>query len=148
MKKFNISPTQALEQIRESRPIVEPNEGFMQQLELYHRMLMTDDVEASPVYQRWMYQKEVRLSTECGQAPEAEKIRFEDEHVKADSSESPDVEYRCRKCRYVENPLVSAYQLCIAQWWLGRLGSPVTRVPLTRAMEQTSTGNIGVCNSS
>ncbi|KAF2672650.1 dual specificity protein phosphatase 12 [Microthyrium microscopicum] len=100
MQKFQISPTEALEQIRQVRPIVEPNEGFMQQLDMYHRMQMTEDVESSPVYQRWMYQREVQLSSDCGQAPDADKIRFEDEHVSASSSSEPvDSEYRCRKCR-------------------------------------------------
>jgi dual specificity phosphatase 12 len=99
MQKFKISPVEAVEQIRQSRPIVEPNDGFMQQLELYHQMEMTSDVDSSPVYQRWLYQREVQLSSECGQAPDADRIRFEDEHVQ---DEVPaESELRCRKCRYV-----------------------------------------------
>lgn len=108
MHKYNISPSEAIAQIRESRPIAEPNEGFMRQLELYHQMEMPVDVEGSPIYKRWLYQREVRLSSECGQAPDADKIRFEDEHVEAKSEkESAEKELRCKKCRYELFPCVS-----------------------------------------
>lgn len=98
MQKYHISPQEALSQIRQSRPLCDPNEGFMQQLELYHSMQMPQNVEDSPAYQRWMYQREVELSRACGQAPEADKIRFEDEHISGKGD--ADLELRCRKCRY------------------------------------------------
>jgi dual specificity phosphatase 12 len=97
MYKFSISPNEALERIRQARPLVEPNEGFMQQLEMYHRMNMTLNFEESPIYQRWMYQREVQSSLDCGKAPDAENIRFEDEHVSSD--EISEAEFKCRKCR-------------------------------------------------
>jgi len=105
MHKYNISPSEAVAQIRESRPFAEPNEGFMQQLELYHQMNMPIDIEKSPVYQRWLYQREVRLSNECGQAPDADKIRFEDEHVEVKGeADLAEKELRCKKCRYDLSP--------------------------------------------
>lgn len=97
MQRYGITPGQALAQIRETRPFCEPNDGFMKQLELYHRMAETEDIEGSPVYQRWLYQREVEMSRACGQAPEAEKIRFEDEHETQGTS---DFELKCKKCRY------------------------------------------------
>ena len=108
MQRYGITPGQALAQIRETRPFCEPNDGFMKQLELYHRMAETDDIEQSPVYQRWLYQREIEMSRACGQAPEAEKIRFEDEH---ESQGTADFELKCKKCRYVcldEDPLSSS----------------------------------------
>lgn len=69
----------------------------MSQLELYHRMGTPENVEETPAYQRWLYQREIELSRACGQAPEAEKIRFEDEH--AQGAGSADFELRCKKCR-------------------------------------------------
>jgi len=60
-------------------------------------MAETDDIEGSPVYQRWLYQREIEMSRACGQAPEAEKIRFEDEH---ESQGTSDFELKCKKCRY------------------------------------------------
>lgn len=97
MQRYGVTPDEALSQIRESRPLCEPNEGFWKQLELYHQMATPDNVEETPAYQRWLYQREVELSRACGQAPEAEKIRFEDEHVQ--DGASADFELRCRKCR-------------------------------------------------
>ena len=98
MQKYRITPQQALEQLRESRPLCEPNDGFMQQLELYHRMLAPGNVEDHPVYQRWLYQRAVELSRACGQAPDADQIRFEDEHASNQPHQS-EFELRCRKCR-------------------------------------------------
>lgn len=96
MQKHNINAAQALAFLRQARPICEPNAGFMKQLELYGEMQMPENVEETPAYQRWMYQREIELSRACGQAPEAEKIRFEDEHV----VDGPvKFELRCRKCR-------------------------------------------------
>ena len=99
MQRYGITAEQALSQIRETRPFCEPNDGFMKQLQLYYEMTMPVDVDQSPGYQRWLYQREVELSRACGIAPEAEKIRFEDEHETA--IPTADFELRCRKCRYV-----------------------------------------------
>lgn len=96
--KYGVSPQQALERIRQSRPFVEPNDGFMQQLELYYEMEAPENVEDTPQYQRWMYQREVELSRQCGMAPDADKIRFEDEHTLWGGKEEA-LELRCRKCR-------------------------------------------------
>ena len=98
MQEHNLSPSKALSNLRQARSICEPNEGFIKQLELYGEMQTPEDVEQTPAYQRWVYQREIELSRACGQAPEAEKIRFEDEHVDDQSSA---FELRCRKCRCV-----------------------------------------------
>jgi len=72
----------------------------MQQLEMYYNMNAAINVEDLPIYQRWMYQREVRMSSECGQAPDADKIRFEDEHVAQDEEGSfAGEEFKCKKCR-------------------------------------------------
>ncbi len=97
MQRYGITPMEALSQIREARPFCEPNDGFMKQLELYHSMATPENVEETPAYQRWLYEREVEMSRACGQAPEAEKIRFEDEHDTGASE--VDFELRCRKCR-------------------------------------------------
>ncbi|KAK5114968.1 hypothetical protein LTR85_010006 [Meristemomyces frigidus] len=97
MRHYGITPDQALSQIRESRPLCEPNEAFWKQLELYHQLATPENVEETPAYQRWLYQREIELSRACGQAPEVEKIRFEDEHAQAE--QTSDFELRCRKCR-------------------------------------------------
>lgn len=96
MQEHNISATEALSHLRQARSICEPNDGFMKQLELYGEMHTPENVEQSPAYQRWVYQREIELSRACGQAPEADKIRFEDEHV---TDQNSGFELRCRKCR-------------------------------------------------
>ncbi|KAK8204167.1 protein-tyrosine phosphatase-like protein [Phyllosticta paracitricarpa] len=105
MHKHHITPHEALDQVRQARALCEPNEGFMKQLEIYHAMGTPDDVQASPAYQRWLYQREVELSRACGTAPEADKIRFEDEHAndslqqQQQQQQQAALELRCRKCR-------------------------------------------------
>ncbi|KAI8934006.1 hypothetical protein NX059_008775 [Plenodomus lindquistii] len=105
MQKHNIKPSEALSHVRQARSICEPNHGFMTQLELYGDMQTPENIEETPAYQRWVYQREIELSRACGQAPEADKIRFEDEHV---TDQGSGFELRCRKCR---RPLATSQYL-------------------------------------
>ncbi|KAJ5339198.1 Dual specificity phosphatase [Penicillium brevicompactum] len=96
-----LTPQSALALVRESRPLCEPNDGFMQQLEVYHEMGCPDDVTDQPAYKRWLYRREVEDSVACGRAPELKSVRFEDEQpMRSQDATGPVVEYRCRKCRY------------------------------------------------
>ena len=101
---------QALQWVRETRPVAEPNDGFMRQLELWWDMgcpAGSDDaVEKEPAYQRWLYKREVEDAARIGRAPDW--IRFEDEETRAAvaKSGSPgnggvDTDLRCKKCRRV-----------------------------------------------
>ena len=55
MHKYHVSRDEALSQLREGRPVCGPNDGFMEQLQVYHRMLQaTDDDDAESIYQRWL----------------------------------------------------------------------------------------------
>lgn len=95
--RYGISPIEALMRIRASRPLAEPNDGFMDQLNLWDEMGAPEDLDQVPAYQRWLYLQEVKLSRACGQPPEADKIRFEDEH--SQGSGVAEFDLRCRKCR-------------------------------------------------
>lgn len=98
-----VDPESALEVIRKTRVIAEPNEGFMKQLWLYHGMGCPDDVTNDPTYLRWKSHRQIELSAACGKAPEMDVVRFEDE-LQLDSSGADGgllTEIRCRKCRYV-----------------------------------------------
>lgn len=115
MSQFHMSPIEALAQLRESRGVCEPNEGFMRQLELYHQMNTPVDVESDPAYQRWIYQRELDVARAAKVAPDADKIRFKDEHMsegtRGDTAEAAQItaaglsaapqvfEMKCRKCR-------------------------------------------------
>ncbi len=65
----SLNPKSALALIRSSRPFVEPNPGFMSQLALYHSMLCPTSLDDHPVYQRWLYSREVDTSRLRRQAP-------------------------------------------------------------------------------
>src|SRR5450432_2686987 len=93
----------ALSLIRETRPMAEPNPGFMAQLELYQAMGYPEDIDSHPMYQRWLYKQEVEMSLSIGRAPD--RLRFEDEEEeevgKGESMTEGEKqkELRCRKCR-------------------------------------------------
>lgn len=67
----SLNPKSALALIRSSRPFVEPNSGFMSQLALYHSMLCPTSLDEHPVYQRWLYNRDVDASRARRQAPES-----------------------------------------------------------------------------
>ena len=106
MKKLRISPEEGLELLRRSRSLCDPNDGFKEQLRIYHRMEMADDVEAHPIYQRWMYETKVKQSISNGEAPGLDYIVFEDEKedeaeykLQEDGDKNYAYDIRCRKCR-------------------------------------------------
>ncbi|DAA74631.1 TPA_exp: hypothetical protein A8136_3169 [Trichophyton benhamiae CBS 112371] len=80
-----LTPREALDLIRRTRPLCEPNDGFMEQLELYHQMGCPDNVVDHPVYQRWLYQRAVQDSVACGKGPELNEIHFEDQGISNNS---------------------------------------------------------------
>ncbi|KAH7148294.1 protein-tyrosine phosphatase-like protein [Dactylonectria macrodidyma] len=85
----------ALTFVRRSRPMAEPNPGFMDQLALWWEMGCPEDVETHPVYQRWAYHREVEENLAVGQAPT--RLRFEDEE--AQPHDESGLSLRCKKCR-------------------------------------------------
>ncbi|KAJ4407808.1 tyrosine protein phosphatase yvh1 [Gnomoniopsis sp. IMI 355080] len=102
----------ALDWVRKTRSIAEPNPGFMKQLEMWVMMgrpADTDDaVEHNGTYQRWLWEREVEESAKIGRKPDW--LRFEDEAAaedgqgKRDSQQddgNADKELRCKKCRRV-----------------------------------------------
>lgn len=99
----SLTPESALAVLRECRPLCEPNEGFMEQLSIYHQMGCPDDVTDHPLYNRWLYHREVEESVACGRAPEMNAVLFEDEQQRKTEEEADDetVEIKCRKCRLV-----------------------------------------------
>ncbi|KAJ5259012.1 hypothetical protein N7505_000487 [Penicillium chrysogenum] len=95
-----LTPQSALALLQQSRPLCEPNDGFMEQLNLYHEMGCPDDVTDHPVYKRWLYRRDVEGSVACGRAPELKSVRFEDEQpVQSQGATGRTVEIKCRKCR-------------------------------------------------
>ena len=99
-----LDPDSALSLIRQTRPLCEPNEGFMEQLRLYYEMGCPEVLDEDPRYQRWLYKQTLQENLEIGRAPELESILFEDEiqanRVDRNSSEvTKEINIKCRKCR-------------------------------------------------
>ncbi|KAJ5081583.1 hypothetical protein NUU61_009847 [Penicillium alfredii] len=95
-----LTPQSALASLKECRPMCEPNDGFIEQLSVYHEMGCPDDVTEHPLYQRWLYRREVEESVACGRAPEMKSVRFEDEQpLRPQEDSGRTVEVKCRKCR-------------------------------------------------
>lgn len=98
----------ALDWVRKTREIAEPNPGFMKQLEMWVRMGRPADaddaVERHGTYQRWVWDREVEESAKIGKKPDW--IRFEDEiedprETAVSGQNEPHKELRCKKCRRV-----------------------------------------------
>ncbi|RFU81681.1 tyrosine phosphatase [Trichoderma arundinaceum] len=105
----------ALALIKKTRPLADPNDGFMAQLDLWWEMgcPADGDIESQPIYQRWLYQRAAKESLAVGQAPS--QLFFEDEAAaqtsqrhagsssSAASSAGPaaDTKLRCKKCRRI-----------------------------------------------
>jgi dual specificity phosphatase 12 len=103
---------QALKWVRETRPVAEPNDGFMRQLEMWCELgcpADSDDaVERHTIYQRWLYRREVEDAARIGRAPDW--IRFEDEEQASEEADAGsqggggnvnEMALRCKKCRRV-----------------------------------------------
>ncbi|KAF3765345.1 hypothetical protein M406DRAFT_37646 [Cryphonectria parasitica EP155] len=98
----------ALDWVRKTREIAEPNPGFMKQLELWVQMGMPagsdDAVERHGTYQRWLWEREVEESAKIGKKPDW--IIFEDEtEAPKDKGQAEGgglaKDLRCKKCRRV-----------------------------------------------
>ncbi|KAI9155524.1 tyrosine- phosphatase yvh1 [Paramyrothecium foliicola] len=87
----------ALTFIQRTRPMAEPNPGFMEQLGLWWAMGCPDDVESHPIYQRWAYKREIDEHLAVGQAPS--RLRFEDEEMRQKPGNDGGLSLRCKKCR-------------------------------------------------
>ncbi|KAG6136409.1 hypothetical protein E4U22_003786 [Claviceps purpurea] len=110
----------ALALVRQTRPMAEPNDGFMEQLALWWEMGCPADIDSDndnsnslekhPLYQRWVYKREVEEHIAVGQAPS--RLRFEDEdpsavavrraeasHRNDSDADTAEITLRCKKCR-------------------------------------------------
>lgn len=93
MRARRLWPAGALALIRRTRAFVAPNPGFLEQLELYHRVQCAAALEAQPAYRQWEYRQELELRTISGLAPRRVYYRALEDGAEA--------LLRCRKCRRV-----------------------------------------------
>jgi len=72
----------ALALLREARPQVEPNSGFMKQLRMYEAMgcpTTQEQLESHKTYRRWMNSRNIMDALSSNRAPEMADISFRDE---------------------------------------------------------------------
>lgn len=72
----------ALQLVREGRPQIEPNSGFIKQLRMYEAMgcpTTSEQLESHKIYRRWMNSRQVMDALSGNRAPEMEHISFRDE---------------------------------------------------------------------
>lgn len=101
----------ALNWVRQTRGMAEPNDGFVRQLEMWWEMgcpAGSDDAVARDrVYRRWAYGREVEEAGKLGMAPE--RLMFQDEEEGRSGADGrvralpsgAGLELRCKKCRRV-----------------------------------------------
>ena len=55
MKKLSLDPKRALEMVQKHRPLCAPNDGFKEQLDVYHRILQApSEEERGKIYGYWL----------------------------------------------------------------------------------------------
>ncbi|KAK6354839.1 tyrosine protein phosphatase yvh1 [Orbilia brochopaga] len=93
--KKQIPSEAALDIIRETRPVICPNIGFREQLELYYANLdqAIKNLGDVPAYQRFLYRKEVEISRMADKAPTI--TYYTQDKVEGESVES----LKCKMCR-------------------------------------------------
>lgn len=75
MRRFGYGRDEALRQVCEGRPVCSPNPGFMEQLDVYGKMLAKDsEVEREAVYQGWLRHRFQGFSYEWDARAEKAKL--------------------------------------------------------------------------
>ncbi|XP_067330231.1 dual specificity protein phosphatase 12 isoform X2 [Channa argus] len=92
MKRYQMGFSEAYQRLKSIKPDVEVNRGFEEQLCLYETMKCEVDT-SSPLY------KQYRLSKLAEKYPELQQVPRELFAVDPAHCSSPEVSYRCRKCR-------------------------------------------------
>ncbi|CAG9533426.1 unnamed protein product [Cercopithifilaria johnstoni] len=95
MQKLQCSSAKAVEYIQRIRPIALPNDGFMQQLQIFESCHFIADVQVisqCSLYKNWL----LDISS-----ADASSARFSVDKNSPDLIGSMNVEHRCRKCRKI-----------------------------------------------
>lgn len=88
-----LSVESALALLREGRPRVEPNEGFIKQLRMYVEMgcpTTQRELETHKIYRRWMNSRNVMDALSVNRAPELDHITWRDEEADEGDDEDPE----------------------------------------------------------
>lgn len=95
MKKYNLTPDQAIHAIQRKRSTVQPNENFREQLDLYYE-LDCQLGDKTPVYRQWLLQHSLKSD------PTGQSILSKDStYVEEEKEDDPRAltQLRCKRCR-------------------------------------------------
>ncbi|KIW47153.1 uncharacterized protein PV06_02750 [Exophiala oligosperma] len=84
----------ALALLREGRPHVEPNSGFIKQLRMYEAMncpTTQEQLESHKIYRRWINSRNVMDALSSNRAPEMANITFRDEEDESDDESNSNI---------------------------------------------------------
>jgi len=91
IRKYDISPETALLRVKRIRPSVQPNEGFMSQLAMYHILLRLNQLDSIVTRSYFLSKTRTKISEGYTQ----------DEIISAFSLKDPRAPaLKCKKCRY------------------------------------------------
>lgn len=98
MKKYNLKPEQAIHAIQRKRSIVQPNDNFKQQLDLYYELNCEVD-KASPIYRQWILQHSMKTDPTGQEILSKDSTYVEEEEVEEQQGKVKDLtQLRCKRC--------------------------------------------------
>ena len=103
-----LSVESALALLREGRPRVEPNSGFIKQLRMYVEMgcpTTQSELENHKIYRRWMNSRNVMDALSVNRAPELEHITWRDEEEDDEEDERSGDDARQQRRREAKEEL-------------------------------------------
>lgn len=98
MKKYNLSPDQAIHAIQRKRSSVQPNDNFREQLELYHELDCQLD-ENSPIYRQWLLQHSLKIDPTGRSILSKDSTFVEEKPEEAKETVKDATQLRCKRCR-------------------------------------------------
>lgn len=99
MKRYALDVRQAVDRVKTAREVISPNDGFMQQLDLYGRMRTTLDLNF-PAYKVYRLKKLAQIVREVRLVPSSFGNLIKCDPGLTSTRPNPNV-YKCRKCRRV-----------------------------------------------
>jgi dual specificity phosphatase 12 len=97
MKKYNLTPEQALHAIQRKRPHIHPNHSFRKQLTLYYAMDCVCD-KSNPMFRQWLLQHSTKTDT-SGRGLMVDDSMFTDDSEIVDQNDKDLTQLRCKRCR-------------------------------------------------
>ncbi|GAB6023428.1 phosphatase [Chamberlinius hualienensis] len=114
MKQTNLSVQEAVARVKEKRPVISPNPGFMAQLHLYWKMNCRLDLN-NPEYKLYRLEHFTVTLKKGGNFSLVTGVIAEDPGIKETYNSNIDVVYKCKSCRRILLTSGNVLSHCIGQ---------------------------------